>query len=160
MKLFYIRTPEDTPAVVEIDGNESRIWKTGVKPYSMQFHATNYLRAIAEGTVRLRANPDEIVMKEPGESDESFEERLVGEAEHVACFERIFPKDQKEALAHPKTFHKCLDLFPPLVVWYETAKEAKRDADGMETVYIGPVEVYDPAEIERIEKEIASYPNF
>ena len=36
-------------------------------------------------------------------------------------------------------------------------KKAKKDADGYDTIYIGPVEVYDPEEIKRIEAEIASY---
>ena len=59
-------------------------------------------------------------------------------------------------------FYKSESLFacftPPTNVWYRTKKEAKDDADGVETIYLGEVDVYDPAVVKQIEDEIKSYP--
>ena len=157
MKLFYIRDLDDNNAVVHIGDFSARIYRTGIKQYSKQFYAQKYLRSIAEEKVKLSVEPDGIFKMEPNETKEDFEDRMVGEVEHIACFERIFPKDPGKALDIPVTFHKCINVFPPADIWYETEKEAKKDADGIDTVYVGPVEVYDPDEIKRIEAVIASY---
>lgn len=157
MKLFYINDIDAGIAVVKITNLNARIFRTGIKQYSKQFYAQKYLQSIAEETIKL-PEPDETVYRELNESDEDFEDRLVGEVEHIACFERIFPKDPAEALAAPVTYYKDFTIFNGNEYWYKTEKEAKKDADGIDTVYIGPVEVYDPAEVKRIEDEISSYP--
>ena len=157
MKLFYINDWDTGNAVIDIGDFSARIYRTGIKPYSKQFYAQKYLQSIMEEKVKLPVEPDEIFRMEQDETKEDFEDRMVGDVEHIACFERIFPKKPSEALNIPVTFHKCFNVFPPSDIWYKTEKEAKKDADGIDTVYVGPVEVYDPKEIERIEAEIASY---
>lgn len=158
MKLIYTHDPDtDKNAVVFLGTGNAKIWRRGIKQYEKQFYAQRYLRGIMEETVSTPEEPDEIIRKQPGETAEGFEARVCGEWDHIAAFERIFPHNPDNAFTEPKTFYKSLNIFPPSFIWYETEKEAKREADGIDTVYIGPVEVYDPAVIKEIEAEIASY---
>lgn len=159
MKLHYTYDYETgTNAVTFIGIGNAKIWRHGIKRYEKRHYANKYLQSIMEETVKLPDEPDEIVKKEPGESDAVFEERVLGDAEHIGLFERIFPTNPDNALETPTTFYKSHCVFPVTDIWYKTEKEAKRDADGFETIYLGPVEVYDPDEIKRIEAEVASYP--
>ena len=156
MKLIYTHDPEtDENAVVVIDSTVM-IYKTGIKQYTKRAYAIKYLLGIADGTIQM-PEPDDVVPKEPGETDEDFENRVVGDLEHIGTFECIFPYDPAAALEKPTTFYKSFNTFPPSDIWYETEKEAKREADGIDTIYVGPVEVYDPGVINAIREEMESY---
>ena len=158
MKLIYTHDFDtDTNALVFIGTGNAKIWRHGIKRYEKQFYAQRYLQSIMEETASAPEEPDEIIRKNPGETAERFENRVCGDLEHIAAFERVFPTNPADAFTEPKTFYKSLNIFPPSFIWYETEKEAKREADGIDTVYVGPVEVYDPAVIKEIEAEIASY---
>ena len=144
-------------AIIYIGIAAAKIWRTGVKPYEKNFYAEKFLKSIMEEKIEL-PEPDEIVKKEPDETRKEFINRIAGDLERIASYERVFPQNPTKSAEEPKTFYKCFNIFPPMDIWYETQKEAKKDADGIDTVYIGTVEVYDPDEIKRIEDEIASYP--
>ena len=158
MKLFYINDWHKGNAIIDIGEFSARIWRTGIKPYSKQYYAQKYLQSIMEEKVKLPVEPDEIVKMEPNETKTDFEDRMVGDVEHIACFERIFPHDPKNALEIPKTYHKNYSVFSGEYFWYDDEKKAKKDADGSVMPYVGSVEVYDPEEIKRIDALIASYP--
>lgn len=161
MKLIYTHDWDtDKNAVIFISEQDAKIYRTGIKDYSRRAYAIRYLRSIMEETAKLPAEPDEIMKIEENETPAKFENRVARDVEHVAEFERIFPKDLAKALETPKTFYKSHNVFPPSDIWYENEKAAIRENDGMDTIYLGPVEVYDPEEIERIEAEIASYPKY
>lgn len=144
-------------AVFDVTDGTAKICR-GVKPYSKRFYANRYLTDIMTGIVRLRPEPDEIIEADPGESHEAFIERVTEGLEHVGFRREIKPDNEKDALAHPAVFHLSKNIFPPSYIWYKTAAQAKKDADGFDTIFLGSVDVYDPEEIERIEAEIASYP--
>lgn len=146
----------DQNAVIYFGTANAKIWRTGIKSYERQSYAQKYLKGIMEETISM-PEPDEIVRKEPEESHEEFEDRVAGDLEHIAEYTRIFPNNPTKALNTPTIFYKSFNTFPPSLIWYETEKEAKREADGIDTVYLGPVEVYDPDEIKKITDEIASY---
>lgn len=159
MKFFYIYDEMDNTKAVVILNLAVRIWRNGIKSYKTRTGANRYLRAIAEEKAQLPVEPDEIIKPEPGETVEDLEDRTVGEMfGHIGYFERIFPKDPKEALDAPVTYYKSYTSFMGQDIWYKTEAEAKKDADNIDTVYLGPVEVYDREVIEEIEKEISSYP--
>lgn len=161
MKYLYTKDFNDQNTVTVIADDRALVIRTGIKPYQKRSYANAYLKDLAYGKAKL-PEPDEIVPVEEGESQEDFEDRLVGEQEHVGYFEQIFPADPGDALKDPVSFHKNESLFacfaPPTNVWYRTKKEAKDDADGVETIYLGEVEVFDPAVAKQIEDEIKSYP--
>lgn len=157
MKLIYTHDPETNEnAVVIINEGDAWIYKTGIKQYTKRAYAIKYLRGIAKEE-DLTPGPDYIVKKEPGETDEAFEQRVVGDLEHIGTFEQIFPSDPLYAIIPPVTFYKSLNTFPPSDIWYETEKEAIREDDGCDTIYVGPVEVYDPAVVDKIRAEMKSY---
>lgn len=161
MKYLYTKDFNDQNTVTVIADDRALVIRTGIKPYQRRDHANAYLKALANGATKL-PEPDEIVPVEEGESQEDFEDRLVGEHEHIGYFEQIFPANPADTLTDPIPFYKNESLFacfaPAAAVWYRTKKEAKDDADGVETIYLGEVDVYDPAVVKQIEDEIKSYP--
>lgn len=161
MKFYYIYDwMDETNALALVDESKARIWRDGIKLYKSRNGANRYLQSIATGKATLPAEPDEIIKAEPDEDIDDLIDRTVNEMSgHIGYFEKIFPKDPKEALDTPKTFYKSFTSFMGDDVWYKSETEAKKDADGVDTVYLGPVEVYDSEVIEEIEKEIESYPN-
>ena len=162
MKLYYFNDwMEDDEVSVVLVGNFSvRVWKNGIKTYKSRHGANKYLQSIAEEKVKL-AEPDEIWKCEPGETIEQLMARTIEEMSgHLGYFERIYPHDPDKCLETPKVFYKSFNTFPPSDIWYTDEKQAKKENDGMDTIYLGPVEVYDPDEVKRIEDEIASYPGF
>lgn len=160
MKLLYTFDYDTGKnAVISIGTDNAKIYRRGIKSYTKRFFALKYLRSIMEETVKLPDKPDEIIPKEPDETVEQLEDRVAEAVEHIAEFERIYPANPDETLEVPKTFYKSLNVFPPSAIWYDTEKEALRENDGCDTIYLGPVEVYDPAVIKEIEDEISSYFN-
>lgn len=156
MKFIYTHDWETDKNAVIIIGNAARIYRSGIKQYSKRAYAIKYLMQIAEEKIPT-PELDDVVKKNPGETDEDFENRVVGDLEHIGTFERIFPDDPAAALEKPTTFYKSFNTFPPSDIWYETEKEAKREADGIDTIYVGPVEVYDQGVINAIREEMKSY---
>lgn len=155
-KFIYTHDFETGENAVVVLSLAARIYRSGVKPYSKRAYAIKYLREIAEEKIPA-PELDDVVKKEPGETDEDFENRVVGDLEHIGTFERIFPNDPAAALEKPTTFYKSINTFPPSDIWYETEKEAKKEADGIDTIYVGPVEVYDPEVVSAIREEMKSY---
>lgn len=158
MRYYYINDEwgDNEPTVVCIGTQKAYVITDGVKPYKMRHAANKYLQEVASGKVEL--DTDEIVDRDEDESYDDFTERVVGEMSgHIGYFETILPESDPRPTTYT-TFYKSICIFPKTDIWYKTEKEAKKDADGMDTIYLGPVEVYDPAEIKRIEEEIASYP--
>lgn len=156
MKLIYTHNPDTNENAVVVIAGDAWIYKTGIKQYTKRAYAIKYLMQIAEEKIPT-PELDDVVKKNPGETDEDFENRVVGDLEHIGTFERIFPYDPAAALEKPTTFYKSLNTFPPSDIWYETEKEAKREADGIDTIYVGPVEVYDQEVIDAIREEMKSY---
>lgn len=143
-------------AVIYIGTAAAQIWRTGIKQYSRQAYAQKYLKNWMEENVHI-VEADEIVRRDPDESLEFFENRVLGDLVHVAEYTRIYPDDPAKALREPTVFYKCINIFPPSAIWYETEKEAKKDADGIDTIYVGPVEVYVQEVINDIREEMKSY---
>ena len=160
MKFFYVNdfVNEAGNAIVAIDDDNAMFYFEGVRPYKRRSSAAAYVKSFAEGKTNVSSETVLVARREPNESPKFFENRMVGEVEHLACFERIYPKDPLKVLATPKTYFKCLNIFSGEYLWYTSQKEAKKDADGTVEVYVGEVEVYDPKEIERLDQIIASYP--
>jgi hypothetical protein len=160
MRYLYTKDPNDRNTVTVIADDRALVFRTGVKPYQRRGYANAYLKDLAYGRAKL-PEPDEIVPLEDDENEDDLEERLVGCDEHIGFFDQIFPADPNEALRDPVIFHKCESLFacfaPPTDVWYRTKREAQRDADNAETVYLGEVEVFDPEIVKQIDDEIKSY---
>lgn len=161
MKLYYINDwMDETKAVVLVNDTAVKIWRNGIKTYKSTRGANAYLRSIVEGDSLLPPEPDEIIEAEEGEDIDSLADRTVGEMSgHVGYFERIYPKNPDDMLKTPKTFYKSFTTFMAQDVWYKSEAEAKEDADGIDTVYLGPVEVFDQDMIEEIEAEMATYEN-
>lgn len=143
-------------AVIYIGSFAAQIWRTGIKQYSRQAYAQKYLKDWMEEKIRT-VEPDEIVKPNPGESIEGLENHVAGDLQRIAEYTRIYPNDPAKALPEPTVFYKCHNIFPPSDIWYDTEKEAKKDADGIDTVYVGPVEVYDQEVINSIREEMKSY---
>ena len=156
MKFIYTHDYDTDENAVVIIGLAARIYKTGIKQYTSRAYAIKYLQSIAEKNIPFE-KPDDVVKKEPGETNEAFEQRVVGDLEHIGTFEQIYPLNADSCLAKPTTFYKSLNTFPPSDIWYESEKEAKREADGIDTIYVGPVEVYDQEVINAIREEMKSY---
>lgn len=156
MKLIYTHNPDTNENAVVVIAGDAWIYKTGIKQYTKRAYAIKYLWGIAKEE-DLTPAPDDLVKKEPGETDGAFEQRVVGDLEHVGTFEQIFPSEPLYAIIPPVTFYKSLNTFPPSDIWYENEKEAIREADGIDTIYVGPVEVYDPEVINAIREEMKSY---
>lgn len=158
---LYIRDYDTNEnAVVQIMDGTAKIFR-GVKPYARRAWANRYLVHIASGQEKLPEKPDETVGANPGESHEALIRRATEGMEHLGFFRAVWPNPLKEnALAVPVLYSVSENVFPPSLVWYKTEEAAKKDSDGIDTIYLGPVEVYDPEEIEKIEAEIASYSEY
>ena len=157
MKYLYTKDFNDQNTVTVIADDRALVIRTGIKSYQKRSYANAYLKDLAYGTKKL-PEPDEIVPREPDETIDDLEDRLTGEHEHIGYFEQIFPADPKESLADPVTFWKNICFMPPCDIYYHTKKEAQNDANADETVFLGEVEVFDPAAAKAIEDEIKSYP--
>ena len=163
MKYFYMNDAfeDNAVTVVTVGFKWATIYRTGIKPYKTRRGANNYLRKIANHKIDL-PEPDETILREDGENYDEFAERITGEmAGHIGYYEKLYPENpDAETLDKPKTFYKSGSYFVPAIrdLWYETEAEAKKDADGVTVIYLGPVEVYDPEAVKAIEEEIASYP--
>ena len=165
-KFFYLNdfitsdVMSGSVVIIKTNKNDAtaNLWYKDVRQYKRPSSAAAYLKSIAEGNIKLNEKPDDVGVPEPDETPEEFEDRLVGESEHVAEFERIYPENPLNTLTEPKSYFKDWHIFSGEYIWYTSEKEAKKDADNTSLVYVGEVEVYDPKEIERLDQIIASYP--
>lgn len=158
--LLYTRDLDtNEPTVIDIIDDKAKFYRQGIKPYTLRAWANRYLCRILHGREKLPAKPDETIGKNPGETDKHFIDRVAEGVLHIGFTQAIWPKatEPEKCLKTPVTLYNSVNLFPPTDVWYETEAEAKKDADGIDTVYLGPVAIYDTEVLSAIREEMKTY---